>query len=209
MNFSILTKLINRLSLKIFVYEVNNIKNLPEEGGYLITSNHNSHIDPLLIASIICKYRNRQVFYIGKKDALKNPIFLLFYKLYSVIPIDLNKKDTKVLKIASSVLKKGEIVGIFPEGSRSPDGKLQKGKTGAVRLALWNKVPIVPVGIIGTFDLWPLTKKIPKIKRCVKIDIGKPIYLTNYYNKKINRYILRKITNQVMKNIGELLVINM
>jgi len=101
-----------------------------------------------------------------------------------------------------SFLKQGEIVGIFTS-SKSLDGELKKGKTGTVNLALKARVPILPIGLIGAFDIAPGNTIIPKPKRA-KMHIGNPIYLNNYYKKSINEDILRKLTDDLMKVISEL-----
>ena len=95
-------------------------------------------------------------------------------------------------------------MGIFPEGKRSLDGKIQKGKTGVVRIALGGRVPIIPMGITGAFEIMPIGKGIPKLKKSVKLKIGKPIYLDKYYKRKITKKLLRNITDEVMKEIAKL-----
>ncbi len=102
-----------------------------------------------------------------------------------------------------SLLKKDKIVGIFIEGNRSSEGKLKKGKTGAVRLSLKAHVPILPIGIIGAFDIAPRNKLIPKLKRA-KLHISKLVYLNDYYKKDINKKLLRKLTDDIMHIISEL-----
>ena len=82
--------------------------------------------------------------------------------------------------------------------------KYKGGKTGAVRLALAAKAPVVPVGIKGTYQLWPVHKKLFKIKRIVKVNIGKPIYIDRYYKRKITRKLLRKLTKKIMREIARL-----
>ena len=102
-----------------------------------------------------------------------------------------------------SYLTQGKIIGIYPEGTRTLDGKLQRGKTGAARLALAAKVPIVPVGLIGTFEILPKGKNIPKLKRAI-VNIGKPIYFDKYYGKENDKKTIRLVTTKVMKEIAKL-----
>ena len=92
----------------------------------------------------------------------------------------------EALKWAVKALKQGKIIAIHPEGTRSLTGKLQKGKTGVVRLALAAKVPVIPIGLIGTFEILPKGKYIPKLKRAT-MNIGKPMYFGKYYDKKKQR----------------------
>ena len=104
---------------------------------------------------------------------------------------------------AINALKQGKIIAIHPEGTRTLTGKLQKGKTGVARLALAAKVPVVPVGLVGTFEILPKGKYIPKLKRAI-MDIGRPLYFDEYCNKKITKRLLREITNKIMKEIAKL-----
>ena len=107
------------------------------------------------------------------------------------------------MKQAINALKEGKIIAIHPEGTRSLSGKLQKGKTGVAQLALTSQAPVIPIGLIGTFEILPKGKIIPKFKRAV-MNIGKPIYFQEYYNKKINKRILREVTNRIMREIAKL-----
>ena len=101
-------------------------------------------------------------------------------------------------------LKKGDMIFIFPEGARSLDGKLQNGKVGIAKLALEARVPVQPVGIIGSNKILPKGKFLPRPKRC-KINIGKALYFKEYYNKKITKKMLREVTNKIMREIARLI----
>ena len=94
-------------------------------------------------------------------------------------------------------------MGIFPEGTRSINGKLLEGQTGITRLALMNRVPVVPVGLNGFYDILPKGKKFPRINKLV-IDIGEPIYLDQYYGKKLAENEIESITRLIMTQIGHL-----
>ena len=141
--------------------------------------------------------------FLSKKEHFSNPLKAKWHAWAGAIPLERNAKGTGTLKVAIKALNKGKIIGIHPEGTRSLTGKLQKGKTGVARLALGAKVPIVPVGLIGTFEILPKGKYIPKLKKA-KINIGKPIYLNKYYDRKITKKLLRKITDDIMGDIAKL-----
>ena len=100
-------------------------------------------------------------------------------------------------------MKKGELAGIFPEGTRSPDGKIQKAKSGIANLAIAAKVPVLPIGIIGSHKILPKGNFFPRLKRCT-INIGKPLVFKQYYNKKINKRMLDNVTRSIMKEIAKL-----
>ena len=145
------------LVLKVFVKKIEGIENIPE-GGAIIASNHASHLDPLIIASICALRKKRKLHYLGKKELFEGFIGNFVQKTVGTIPIDRDAKGKAALKTAGKYLKKDKLVGIFPEGTRSLDGKIQKGKTGVARLVLEAEVPVVPTMISGTFKLMPKTK---------------------------------------------------
>ena len=124
-------------------------------------------------------------------------------RVRSAKSVTLQLNVCEALKWAIKALKDGKVIGIYPEGTRSLTGKLQKAKTGVARLALAAKVPVVPVGLIGMFEILPKGCYIPKFKRAT-INIGNPIYFKKYYNKKINNKILNEITTKIMNEIAKL-----
>ena len=188
-----------------FVKEIKCMKNIPKE-GCIIASNHASYLDPPILGFIVSQKLNKKVHYLAKIELFRHFFSRAVYKLLEAIPVDREKRDKSWIKTAKKYIRNGHIVGIFPEGERSKDNKLGKGKTGAVRLALAAKAPIVPVGIKGTYDLWPINKKFPKIKKIVRINIGKPIYYDGYYKKRITKSLLRRLTDDLMLEIGKLTV---
>ena len=188
----------------LLVKEVKNDFYLPTDRGYIVASNHASHMDPFIITSVIYFKRRRLARYLGKKESLDDAIWSFIYKTFDVIPIDRNSKSKKTIDYTIECLNNKEIIGIFPEGTRTFDGKIQKGKTGVARMALSSNAQIVPVAIKGTFNLWPRHKKFPKLKRTIKVNIGKPIDLHIYKKKKISKKMLRSITNSIMERIEDL-----
>ena len=123
-----------------------------------------------------------------------------------MIPIDRSggEKSSAALDAAEAVLRRGELFGIFPEGTRSRDGYLYKGHTGAARLALKVGCPIYPVGVIGTREIQPPDAKLPKIRKPATIKIGRPIKVDRYRNKIDDHLVLRQITDELMFEIREL-----
>ena len=188
-----------------FVKEIRGMENIPKE-GCIIASNHVSYLDPSILGFTVSQKLNKKVHYLAKIELFRSFFSRAVHKLFEAIPVDRTSKSTLWIKEAKKYLRIGEVIGFFPEGFRSSDNKLKKGKTGAVRLALAAKAPIVPVGITGTYDLWPINKKFPKIKKIVRINIGKPIYYGKYYKKKITKSLLRELTNNLMSEIGKLTV---
>ena len=120
-----------------------------------------------------------------------------------MIPIDREggEKAQTALNAAEKVLQRGELFGIFPEGTRSRDGMLYKGKTGAARLAIKLDCPIFPVGIVGTREIQPPDAKLPRVGGRVKITIGKPILPARYSHRSDDHLVLREMTDEVMFEI--------
>ena len=198
-------KFIAPLSLKIFIKKINNFENLNREHPFIITSNHFSYLDPFLLSAIYTVYFNKKLYFIGKKKLFRTFIGKIFHEASGTIPLDKSDKGRSALWKAQKYLKEGKIIGIFPEGGLSKSKKLRKGKTGVARLALATKVPVLIIGIKGTFELMPIDRFIPKFKKTVIINVGELMYFNKYYNKKINRRILRKITNEIMSKIKSLM----
>jgi 1-acyl-sn-glycerol-3-phosphate acyltransferase len=104
------------------------------------------------------------------------------------------------LQTGVRALREGNLIGIFPEGTRSPDGRLYRGKTGVARMALEAQVPIVPVAITGTFEALPYDRRLPKPGR-VTIRFGKPLDFQRYYGTPGDRFVLRSATDEIMYEI--------
>ncbi len=192
--------------LRLFVRKVNGLDNVPENGPYIIASNHDSYLDPLIIDAVFYRKINQKIHWLAMKGRFWN-IFgeRIARKWAGCVPLDEGKK--KALKELTNLLIKGDNVGIFPGGPRSLDGNLTEGKTGISRLVLGARVPVIPVGLTGTFDIAPRNKLIPKLKR-TDVNIGKPIYFTTYFGKYFDRphtkRMLKEIVDKVMREIAKL-----
>ena len=201
-------KVISYVIYKLLLKEVNGLINVPKKWGFIVASNHTSYLDiPVMYAALLNK-TGRLMRFIAKRELLKDKFFrtitsLLEYKMNKVIIID-KENPENALNEAINALKNGELIGIYPEGGRSSSGRMKKGKTGVARLALAAKVPVVPIGIKGTLNLMPTSTSLPKIKKTVKLSIGKPMHFEKYYDKKINKKILEAITRKIMKEIAKL-----
>jgi len=189
--------------VKLWVKEANGLENLPRKGSFIIAANHVSYMDHMIIGTYITSKLNRKVHFLAKKEHFDKPLERAWHNYVGAIPLDRKKRGKKALNFAIKALKQDSIISIYPEGTRTLTGKIQKAKTGVARLALLSKVPVIPIGLIGTFDILPKGKYIPKFKRAV-MNIGKPIHFSEYLNKKINKRILREATNRIMKEIARL-----
>ena len=186
-----------------WIKKVNGLENVPRKGPFIIAANHASYMDHLIIVCIFVKHTNQKVHFLSKKEHFDNPLKAAWHSYAGAIPLDREKGGKEALRWAIKALKHGKIIAIHPEGTRSPTGKLMKGKTGAAQLALKTKAPVVPVGLIGTFEILPKGKYIPKFKKAT-MNVGKAMHFPEYYNKKISKKILNKITTKIMKEIAKL-----
>ena len=190
-------------AIKLWIKKINGIENIPKSGSFIISANHVSYIDHFCLGYLIILNLNKKLHFLAKKEHFDGFFQKMWHSYGGAIPVDREKGGKKALKLAIKALNQGKIIGIYPEGTRSLNGKLQKAKTGIARLALAAKVSVVPVGLIGTFEILPKGKYIPKLKRAT-INIGNPIYFEKYYNKKFNKRMLEEITRTIMKEIAKL-----
>lgn len=188
--------------LRLFIRKATGLENLPKKGGFVIAANHESYLDSYIIGAVIIPKIDKQIHFLTLKTGFG--IKLVGEKIAHDWAGDIfleKGKEKEALDEAVHVLKKGGIVGIYPGGRTSK--RLRKGKTGAVRMALRAKVPIVPIGLIGTYKIAPKERRIFSLRRC-ELNIGKPIYMDKYYNKKITKALLRKLTDDLMLEIARL-----
>lgn len=194
---------------KLWLRKVEGLENVPRDKPFIIAANHASYYDALLLHSIIIPKINRKIRALVNSYYWKPLVSRWFLNWGECIPVyvehekDANKKNKAALQEASSYLKKGGIIQIFPEGARSKDGKLQKAKTGVARLALKAKVPVLPIGIIGSNKVLPKSALFPRFARC-EVKIGKLIDFGKYFNKKPNNKIFERVTRSIMKEIAKL-----
>jgi len=182
---------------------VRGIENIPEEGGAIIAGNHLSFMDSIFIPLIA----PRPVVYLAKKDyftgpGIKGRLVRSFFLATNQLPMDRGggSASEASLKSGLKVLNDGKLLGIYPEGTRSPDGRLYRGRTGVARLVLESGCPVVPVALIGTDKVQPQGKMVPKLRR-VGIVFGKPIDFSRYENVPEDRFLLRSITDEIMYEI--------
>lgn len=172
-------------------FEVEGLENIPEDGRAIICPNHIHLIDS--IALVI--YIKRMIYIMVKKELMNNKVSFWFWNKIGCFPVDRGKADTLALEIAESHLKDGDLLLIFPEGTRNALPKGKKLKKGAAMIAVESKSNIIPVGMKGTFR--PFTK--------IKIKIGKQIDLSEYFNKEdITPRDYINITNKMQEEIVRL-----
>ena len=188
----------------LFVKNIKGAESIPQKGPFIVVANHASYIDPAISKALFDRKRGIVIYYLAKKEVFNNIFMKFFFESAGTIPVDREKKGKIALDCAISELKKGNVIGLFPEGTRTIDGKLHKGKTGAARLALSSRCPILPIGFVNSYELWPRTKMLPRFKRAIIVNIGKPFTLEKYYKRKITKKLLDEATDEIMLKIREL-----
>ena len=174
-------------------------EHVPKSGGVILASNHLSYIDHYVTGAVL----DRQVFFISKAQHFDVPVQRWLFKQWGVIPLKRGEGDNEAMARSLQILQEGKLFGIYPEGTRSTDGKLHRGRTGVARLALQARVPVIPVGMIGTDKILPKGKNVPKLKK-VSVHIGAPMHFEQFYGMENDRKVTREITDRIMHAIRDL-----
>jgi 1-acyl-sn-glycerol-3-phosphate acyltransferase len=175
---------------------------LPADGPAILCPNHVSFLDSAFLMLTL----PRRISFVGKAEYMDSWKTKFLFPALGMIPIDRKggKSSMAALDAAEEVLRRGEFFGIFPEGTRSRDGLLYKGHTGAARLAMKVGCPLYPVGIVGTEKIQPPDAKLPKLRRECTIAIGRPVRVERYRDRADDRLVFRQIIDEVMFEIREL-----
>lgn len=175
---------------------VEGLENVPKDGPIIIAANHLSFMDSLFLPLVV----PRRIVYLGKSDYFDKWYLAWFFKGVNVIPTRREGGEAGHAALTASVeqLRKGVAVGIYPEGTRSPDGRLYRGKTGVARMALAAKCSVVPVALIGTREINPPERKLPRLRGRVGLRFGRPLDFSRYEGKEDDRFVLRSITDEIV-----------
>lgn len=185
---------------KVYRPWVRGQENVPEVGAAILASNHLSFSDHFFLPLVV----DRKIIFLAKSDyftgrGLKGRLTAGFFRGVGQLPVDRSggAASEAALRTGLRVLRGGELLGIYPEGTRSPDGRLYRGKTGVARMALEAKVPVLPVAMIGTDEVMPIGRRFPKIAR-VGVAIGEPLDFSRYEGMEGDRLVLRSITDEIV-----------
>jgi 1-acyl-sn-glycerol-3-phosphate acyltransferase len=191
---------------RIFRPNVVGAENIPETGAAIIASNHLSYSDWIFMPLVL----RRRVTFVAKSDyftgaGIKGRFQRGFFKGTGQVPIDRSGGSASegAMRAGMKVLERGELFGIYPEGTRSHDGRLYKGRTGVARLALEAKVPVIPCGVIGTDVVAPPGKIVASFASPT-VKFGEPLDFSRYEGMESDRLILRAVTDEIMYKIMEL-----
>ncbi len=192
--------------LAVFRPWVRGLENIPKTGGVILASNHLSFIDSIFLPLVV----ERRMAFLAKSEyftgkGLKGWATKLFFNATGQLPIDRSggKASEAALNTGLAVLNNGDMLGIYPEGTRSPDAKMYRGRTGVARMVLEAGVPIVPVAMIDTEKVMPIGKRMPKVRR-IGIIIGEPLDFSRFEGMEGDRFVLRSVTDELMYELRAL-----
>ncbi len=184
----------------LFRPQVEGAEHIPTDGAAILASNHLSFSDSIFLPLMV----ERRITFLAKADyftgeGIKGRLTAAFFRAMGQVPVDRSggKASDAALNSGLRILRRGDLLGIYPEGTRSPDGRLYRGRTGVARMALEGKVKVLPVAMIDTDKAQPTGQLIPNILR-VGIRIGPPLDFSRYEGMEDDRFVLRSITDEIM-----------
>lgn len=185
---------------------VKGLDNVPAEGAAILASNHLSFSDSIFMPLMVPRpvvFLAKSEYFTGK--GIKGRLTATFFRLTNQLPMDRSggAASARSLDAGMDVLKNGSLLGIYPEGTRSPDSRLYRGKVGVARLALQARVPVIPVAMIGTDKVQPIGKRMPNIRR-IGMIFGEPLDFSRYYGMEDDRLIQRSVTDEIMYELMRL-----
>ncbi|MGW5045378.1 lysophospholipid acyltransferase family protein [Streptomyces griseoluteus] len=190
----------------VFRPRIEGLDHVPESGAAIIAGNHLSFSDHFLMPAIL----RRRITFLAKAEyftgpGLKGRLTAFFFRSAGQIPVDRSGKEAgqAAVREGLKVLDRGELLGIYPEGTRSHDGRLYKGKVGVAVMALKAGVPVVPCAMIGTFEAQPPGRRIPRLHP-ITIRFGEPLEFSRYEGMEDEKAVLRAVTDEIMYAVLEL-----
>jgi len=187
----------------MFRVRVEGVENVPPTGGLLLAANHQAFCDSLFLPLAV----HRRVTFVAKAEYFQSWKTRWFFRAVGQIPMERSggSASRKALAEALGLLTSGGCIAIYPEGTRPPDDRLHRGRTGVARLAFEAKCPVVPVGIKGTRAVQPIGSRMLRPFKSVDITFGRPIDLSAHYGDRLDDpLVLRQATDEIMWEIRQL-----
>jgi 1-acyl-sn-glycerol-3-phosphate acyltransferase len=202
MTYWILKAVLTPILRFLFRVRVEGLENVPADGAAILASNHVSFSDSVFLPLVL----RRRVTFVAKAEYFDDPKTAWIFRALGQIPIkrEGGSASQGALDAATDVLQAGGLFGIYPEGTRSPDGRLYKGHTGVARLALRTQTPILAVAMVGTREAQPIGQVVPRFFMPITIRISAPMAFERYYDRADDPRVLREITDQVMFELRSL-----
>jgi 1-acyl-sn-glycerol-3-phosphate acyltransferase len=196
----LIKRLLDRLVRRIWVGDVHGLENIPKEGACLVALNHESYFDFFCFTAAI----DRRIHYLAAEKFFEHPIWKWIMRAMECIRVDrCSRVNRAALKKINEAIAKERLVGIFPEGTRSPNGRLLRGKPGIAYLALHTGIPVIPVGLKGTYEIMSRHDRFPRLRKA-EIRIGKPVRFEMPSEGKPEPAYLQQVTDSIMIRIAEL-----
>ncbi|HEX6343614.1 lysophospholipid acyltransferase family protein [Umezawaea sp.] len=203
---TVMTRVVSPIARMVYRPTVEGLENIPGTGPVILAANHLSFVDSMIIPIVV----PRRVYFLAKAEyfegtGVRGALSRWFFTGMGNIPVrrGQGRSARDSLDTVIKVLADGEAFGIYPEGTRSLDGMLHRGRTGVARIALESGAPVVPIGLVGTDRVMAVGRKLPKIVP-VTVRFGKPLDFTRYAGMQDSLPVLRSVTDQIVYNILEL-----
>ena len=184
------------------------IKEIPRNGPLIVAANHASAGDPVFVGAFLTPKLGRRLNWLGKRELFDVPILSWLARHGGVHAVERGAADVEAFRIAARILEAGHVLAIFPEGTRSPTGALQKGIDGVSLLALRTGAPIVPVGVGNSDRFWPKGRLLPRPRGHVTVTVGKPFRLHEVLGvdeRKARKLPKEELTTAIMARVAALL----
>lgn len=206
MLYWIIKAIVKPLMLLAYRIRVEGLENVPRRGPAIIAANHLSFLDSFFIPLVI---KRRKVTYLAKAEYFRSWKTAWFFRGVGQISCERSggRRSEQALEIAAEVLAQGKLLGIYPEGTRSPDGRLHRGRTGVARLALKTGAPVIPCGLVNTDKVMPKGARWPRLtwpRIEVTVRFGRPLDFSRYRGRESDRYVLRAATDEIVYEIMQL-----
>jgi len=204
--YPVMKHVVARTARLVYRPVVDGLENIPTDGPVILAANHLSFIDSVVIPMVV----PRRVSFLAKAEyftgtGLKGSLSRWFFSSLGHVPVHRGKgRDARAaLDTAAEILARGDAFAIYPEGTRSLDGMLHRGRTGVARMALESGAPVIPVGIIGTDKVQPVGSRFPKIVP-VTVRFGEPLDFSRYEGMEESLPVLRSVTDEIIYRILDL-----
>jgi len=203
MAYTFLKSFLTPILMLLFRPKVTGLRHVPNLGPVIIASNHLSFSDSIFMPLVV----PRKVTFMAKSEYFTSPGFKGFIKKITFqalgqVPVDRagGRRSEAAIRTGLKLLEAGQCIGIYPEGTRSPDGRLYKGRIGIARMAIDSGAPVVPVAMFNTAEIQPTGQVVPKVRR-VEMVFGEPMYFTGDSSDLTN---LRQVTDEIMQGIQKI-----
>jgi 1-acyl-sn-glycerol-3-phosphate acyltransferase len=202
MTYWVLKALLSPLLRALYRVRVEGLDGVPARGPAVMASNHISFSDSIFLPMVL----RRRITFVAKAEYFEDPKTRWFFRAVGQIPMKRGggPESERALAAAREVLTAGNLLGIYPEGTRSPDGRLYKGHTGVARLALECHVPVLCVAMIGTREVQPIGQLVPRLFLPVTVRISPPMRFDHLSGQVDDPHVLRRVTDDIMRQLAAL-----